>query len=194
MNRITIFTILSLILACNNDDKALELYNQAVIQYINKDLVGAERLCIQSINESKIPEAFFLLSKIYYFTNNQQFESTIKKYIKYTHSSQGYTLYARWCIEHNNKKKAIENCNRALSHSPNDPIALYLLGTIYYTDKNYEDAIITFHKAFPNYFYLMLIHKQLTSIYNDIDLPERAMKHQKMIHSIEDFENNTIGE
>ncbi len=152
-------------------------------------------MCIRSLKEATTPEALLLLSKIYFFTNDSNFEPTVKKYISVAHGIQGYILYARWYLRQNNIHKATEQLIQALTLSPNDPTALYLLGSIYFSNQQYQDAILTFHKAFSNYYYLALIHKQLSSLYADIDLPERSSKHNAMIKAISEFDNTyTNGE
>ena len=190
-----ILCICILLLSCSNVQKAQELYNRAFAQYLDKNFAIAKELCIQSIKEAKTPEALLLLSKIYFFINDTGFEDTIRQYISLTNSSQGYILYARWYIRQNKSTEAKELLTKALLHSPHDPTALYLLGSMQYADKNYDDAIITFHKAFSNYYHFMLIHKQLASIYSDIGLAERSSKHTAMVRAITQFDiDYTIGE
>jgi len=194
MRKITSILILILCCSCSNTKEAIELYNKALLRYAHKDFDGAKTLCNQSIEEADLPDAYLLLAKIYFFTNHNDFEKTIEKYIRLTDSSQGYILYARWFIRNNNTEQAIKYLEKALSHSPNDPVALYLLGTIQYANKQYDDAIITFHRAFANYFYLMQIHKQLQGIYTEIHLPERAAQHQTILEALKQFDDSTIGE
>ncbi|GAB4220009.1 MAG: hypothetical protein Kow00102_05590 [Spirochaetota bacterium] len=190
MNRITTLFLVLFIIACNNEHNARHLYSQALSYYIKKDFISAERLCTQSLDEAKTSEALFLLSRIYYFTKNEKFESTVKKFISHAPGAQGYILYARWCIDHHNTQLAKENLMKALSYAPDNPAACYLLGTLYYSDKNYDDAIITFHRALSNYFYCILIHKQLFSLYSDMGLHDRAIQHQKMIQALQNFEQS----
>ncbi len=183
-----ILCICILLSSCSDAQKAKSLYNRAFAQYIEKNFTTAKELCIQSINEAKTPEALLLLSKIYFFTNDTGFKDTVRQYISLTNSTQGYILYARWYIRQNKSRKAQELLNKALIHSPHDPTALYLLGNLQYADKEYDDAILTFHKAFINYHYIMLIHKKLASIYSDIGLEERSLKHTAMVRAITDFD------
>lgn len=178
--------------SCSNTQKSQELYNKAFAQYLEKNFDIAKELCIQSIKEAKNPEALLLLSKIYFFTNDNNFEDTLQQYISLTKSTQGYILYARWYMRQNKSTQAKELLHKALIHSPHDPAALYLLGSIQYADKEYEEAIITFHRAFANYYFLMLIHKQLATIYSDIGLAERSSKHTRMVNAINDFDNEII--
>ncbi len=191
----SILCICILLLSCSNSQKAQELYNRAFAQYIEKNFASAKELCFQSIKEAKTPEALLLLSKIYFFTNDTSFEDTIRQYISLSNSTQGYILYARWYIRQNKSQEAKEQLAKALLHSPYDPTALYLLGSLQYANKDYDDAIITFHKAFNNYYYIMLIHKQLASIYSDIGLAERSSKHSLMVKAITDFDiDYTMGD
>jgi tetratricopeptide (TPR) repeat protein len=194
MRKITSILILILCCSCSNTKEAIELYNKALLRYAHKDFDGAKTLCNQSIEEADLPDAYLLLAKIYFFTNHNDFEKTIEKYIRLTDSSQGYILYARWFIRKNNNSRAIKYLEKALLHSPNDPIALYLLGTIQYANKQYDDAIVTFHRAFANYFHLIQIHKQLKDIYTEIHLPERAAQHQAILEALKQFDDSTYGE
>ncbi len=194
MRALTSILVLFFYIACSNTDQSKELYNKALTQYANKDFEGARSLCIESIKNADLPDSYLLLAKIYFFTNNVDFEKIIKKYIRLTDSSQGYILYARWFIRHNKQDEAIRYLEKALLHSPNDPVALYLLGTIQYTNKQYDDAILTFHRAFANYFPLMQIHRQLQEIYSEIHLAERAAKHHAIIEAIKQFDDSMNGE
>lgn len=190
-----IFYILLIVcIGCSSPNDAYQLYQRALSSYARKDLEGAKTLCVESINTSPLPQAYLLLAKIYFFTNDSNFTRTIEKYISLTDSSQGYILYARWYLQQHNTDKAIECCNKALVHSPYEPAALYLLGTIQLSQKHYDEAIITFHKAFANYYYLQQIHSQLHSIYTDIGLPQRAQVQQDIITALQHFESYTKGE
>lgn len=175
--------------SCSNTKKSQELYNKALAQYLEKNFAIAKELCIQSLTEAKTPEALLLLSKIYFFTNDTHFEDTIQQYISHTNSTQGYILYARWYMRQNKSSEAKELLQKALIHSPHDPAALYLLGSIHYAKKEYEEAIITFHKAFANYYFLRLIHTQLATIYSDIGLADRSSTHSAMTKAIADFDS-----
>lgn len=194
MRALTSILLLFFYIACSNTDQSKELYNKALTRYANKDFEGARTLCIESIKKADLPDSYLLLAKIYFFTNNVDFEKIIKKYIRLTDSSQGYILYARWFIRSQKQDEAIRYLEKALLHSPNDPVALYLLGTIQYTNKQYDDAIVTFHRAFANYFPLMQIHMQLQEIYSEIQLPERAAKHHVIIEAIKQFDDSINGE
>lgn len=194
MRTFTTIIVLLFYIACSNTNQAKELYSKALTRYANKDFEGASTLCLESIKKADLPDSYLLLAKIYFFTNNSNFEKTIEKYIRLTDSSQGYILYARWFIRNQKQDQAIRYLEKALLHSPNDPVALYLLGTIQYANKQYDDAIITFHRAFANYFPLMQIHRQLKEIYSEIHLPERAAKHQAILEAIKQFDDSTNGE
>ncbi|MCX8123622.1 MAG: tetratricopeptide repeat protein [Spirochaetes bacterium] len=176
------------LLSCSNIQKSQELYNKALTQYLEKNFSIAKELCLQSIKEAKNPEALLLLSKIYFFTNHPNFEDTIQQYISLTESTQGYTLYARWQMRQNKFKDAKTLLQKALEHSPYDPAASYMLGSIHYAEKEYDEAIISFYKAFANYYFLMLIHKQLATIYSDIGLADRSSKHTIMVKAITAFD------
>lgn len=186
--------IVIICIGCSNNKQAVELYHKALSRYAHKDFEGAKLLCMQSIDEADLPDSYLLLAKIYFFTSHKDFEKTIEKYIQLTDSSQGYILYARWYIRSHKPDKATQYLEKALVHSPNDPAALYLLGSIQYAHKHYDDAIITFHRAFANYFPLIQIHKQLQEIYTQIHLPERAAKHHAILEAIQQFDDSSYGE
>ncbi|MEJ5360883.1 MAG: tetratricopeptide repeat protein [Spirochaetota bacterium] len=194
MRAFTGIIVLFFYIACSNINQSKELYTKALTRYANKDFEGARTLCLESIKKADLPDSYLLLAKIYFFTNNPDFEKIIEKYIRLTHSSQGYILYARWFIRSHKQDEAIRYLEKALQHSPNDPVALYLLGTIQYANKQYDDAIITFHRAFANYFPLMQIHRHLQEMYSAMHMPERAAYHQAILESIKKFDDSTNGE
>lgn len=171
--------------------KCRKIFKVGIDRYIKKDLKGAEikfKKCLEC--DSDFDAAHLYLAKIFYFQGrDDNFKAALDSYLdKSENPVEGMKLQARWLIGKKDLTRAKEVLHRTLQLSPQDIGTLYLMGSLYYMEGDYNTAIATFNKSYGAYSYMKQIHEKMGMMYAHLGLKERATLNRKMSRTIDKWQ------